>query len=91
VELDVGRRQIRARLEEAACFRVVRGERPAALRVQELEVLGCEDPEKPLLVGEVVDVHHAVVLEVLSDRQVLSHRDPEDPEVGRRTDPREHQ
>ena len=62
VELDVGRRQAAPRLEEAARLRVVRGERPAALALEQREVLGREDPEEARLVGQVVDVDHAVVL-----------------------------
>ena len=91
MELDVRCGQVRTRPEEAARLRVVRGQRPAALALEEREVLGREDPEEALLVGEVVDVDHAVVLQVVADRQVLAHGDPEEPEVVRRADPREHQ
>ena len=91
VELDVRRRQVRARPEEAARLGVVRRQRPAALALEEREVLGREDPEETGLVGEVVDVDHAVVLQVLADRQVLSHGDPESRELVRRPDSREHE
>ena len=43
------------------------------------------------MVGEVVHVHHAVVLQVLADRQILAHRDPEELEILGRPDPGEHE
>ena len=91
MELDVRRRYVRTRLEEAARFRVVRGERPATLAPEELEVLGREDPEEARLVCEEVDVHHAVVLQVVPDREVLPHCDPEGPEILRGAESREHE
>ena len=48
-------------------------------------------PNRPGLVGEVVDVDHAVVLQVLADRQILAHRDPEELEILGRPDPGEHE
>ena len=52
---------------------------------------GVNAAEQRRLVGLVVELRHAVVLEVLADRQVLAHLDPEEREVVGRTDAREHQ
>ncbi len=91
MELDVGCVEVRPRAEEAPAFGIVRGERPAALALEEREVLRREDPEEPGLVGEVVDVDHAVVLEVPADGKLLPHGDPEQLELLGGPDPGEHQ
>ena len=62
------------------------GPRPS---FEQREVLRREDPEHRLLVGLVVEVAHAVVLQVLADRQVLPHLDPEGRDVRGRPDARE--
>ena len=86
-----GAGQVVPRAEEAAGLGDVRAERAAALLLEQLEVLRREDPEQGGLVGGEVDVHHAVVLEVAADRQVLAHRDPEEREILLGADPREHE
>ena len=91
MELDVGRREVVPRAEEAAGLRDVRAQRATALPLEQLEVLRREDAEQGGLVGREVDVRHAVVLEVAADRQVLAHRDPEEREILRGADPREHE
>jgi hypothetical protein len=70
---------------------VVGGQRAAALLAEELEVLRGEDAVEPGPVGEVVDVDHAVVLQVVTHRQVLAHRDPERRDLAGRADAGEHQ
>ena len=77
--------------KNAAGLGDVRGQRAAALALEQREVLGRERAEQRLLVGQVVELRHAVVLQVLADRQVLAHLDPERLEVLRRPDAREHQ
>ena len=57
----------------------VSGPRPS--RLEQLEVLRREGPEERRLVGLVVQLRHAVVLEVVADRQVLAHLDPVELEI----------
>ena len=66
----------------------VSGPRPS---LEQLEVLRCECAEERRLVGLVVELRHAVVLQVVADRQVLADLDPVELEVLRRPDAREHQ
>ena len=66
----------------------VSGPRP---RLERLEVRRREGAEERRLVGLVVEVGHAVVLEVLADGQVLAHLDAVWREVVGRPDARDHQ
>ena len=58
---------------------------------QQRDVLRRDRSKQRLLVGEVVDLRHAVVLQVVADRQLGPDRDPERRELILRADPRQHQ
>ncbi len=77
--------------KNAARLGDVRAQRAAALALEQREVLGRERAEQRRLVGLVVQLRHAVVLQVVADGQVLAHLDPERLEVLRRPDAGEHQ
>ena len=68
-----GPARVRMKAAPSGMFEVS-GPRPCA---EQLEVLGRQRAEQRRLVGEVVEVRHAVVLEVLADRQVDAHLDAE--------------
>ena len=90
VKLDVGRVDAVAGADEAGRLGDVRGKRAAAM-LEEREVLRRGDPEQRLLVGQVVDLRHAVVLEPVADRQVRAHLDPQRRELVLGADPGQHQ
>ncbi len=71
-----GASQPRSRAEEGRRLGDVGRQRPAALALEQREVLRREGPEERRLVGLVVELRHAVVLQVVADRQVLAHLDP---------------
>ena len=91
VELNVGRVELGARPEERPRLGDVGAQRARAVPLEALEVLGCERTEERRLVGLVVELRHQVVLQVVADGQVLAHFDPEELQVGRGPDPRQHQ
>ena len=90
MELDVGGLEAGAGAEETGGLGDVGTQRTAPL-LQQREVLRRGRTEQRLLVGEVVEVDHRVVLEVLPDRQRLPDLDPERRELVLGSDPREHQ
>ncbi len=81
VELDVGRVEVGPRAQERAGLRDVGGQRPRAFLLEALEVLARERAEERRLVGFVVELRHQVVLQVVTDRQILTHVDAEELQV----------
>ena len=90
MDLEVGRLEPGSRAEEGARLRDVRGQRPLAL-LEEREALGRERVEERRTVGLVVHRGHRVVLQVVTDGQVLADLDPEEREILGRPDAGEHQ
>ena len=92
MELDVRRIDARTAAEEAGRLGDVGAQRPASLVLEQRDVgrVGGRHVQRDL-VGEVVQLRHAVILQPQADGQRFTHSDPERRQLVLRTNSRDHQ